>query len=197
MTVRIDGVVETSSSGGSSTVTAEQGTAAATADAWPVKVTDGTDVMAVTPAGQITVAQGAPGAVASPWTTQITDGSNVVGVTGGTGVALLVATGSEISFTTLNAQSAVGNGTAQDFAACYSNVTMVIAPSAGNLSAGVVALEGSLNGTNWVEIGTPITYSGTSVTEDITVSGIAMRHFRGVIKTEVTGGTVTAQIGVS
>lgn len=178
----------------------DQGTPAATADAWPTKLVDsaGVNVANVFPSGAVKV-QVDGTSVATAWPIMVTDGSNVAGVTGGTGVALLVATGSEISFTTLNAQSAVANGTANDFASCYSSVSMVVVPN-GTLTAGKVVLEGSLNGTNWVKINetaTDIDFSTGSTTRIISVTGVALRHFRGVITDAIVGGTVTAQIGVS
>ena len=58
-TVRIAGTVQTSSSGGSSTVTANQGTPAAVANAWPIKIVDaaGVNVANVAPSGGIKVFQ--------------------------------------------------------------------------------------------------------------------------------------------
>ena len=58
--VDVNGVIQTS--GGSGTVTANQGTPASTANRWPVQVTDGTDLALVTAAGeQNVIATAQPG----------------------------------------------------------------------------------------------------------------------------------------
>lgn len=89
------------------TVTANQGTAAATASAWPIKVTDGIDTAAVAPAstaplatdpslvvqispnqpavpvsvsGSVTANQGTPAATANAWPAKLTDGVDTAAI---------------------------------------------------------------------------------------------------------------------
>lgn len=119
MRVSIDGAATTSTIPVSGTVTSNQGTAAATAGAWPMKVSNGTataDLAPVNPSGL--------------------------------GNALLVSTGTMTPTTTLSAVSATGAGTAVNYESAHTNITLAITASAG-VSAGAVALEVSHDGTNW------------------------------------------------
>src|SRR5690349_5641935 len=95
MRVSIDGSASTALTV-SGTTTGNQGTAAATAGAWPVKVSNGTATADLAPA--------------SP---------------SSQGNALLVTTGILTAPITLNALSAVGPGVVVDFGAAKSNVSMV------------------------------------------------------------------------
>ena len=130
--VNVTGTITTSPSGTqtvSGTVTANQGTAAATANAWPTKVGNGSanvDVAPTAPSGQ--------------------------------GNALLVCTGPLTAGTTINAGSGTANGTTIDYGAAKANITLVVTASAG-VSAGVVALEVSHDNTNWYRHTTTVTTS--------------------------------------
>lgn len=103
-TVRVIGTVTTTPGGTqavSGTVTANQGTAAATANAWPIKVTDGTSTVNI----------------ALP-------GPNL-------GAGMVVSTGTLIASTSLNALTAVGPGVVADFGSAKANVSMVFTATAG------------------------------------------------------------------
>lgn len=117
------------------TVTANQGTPAATANAWPTKVGNGSanaDVAPTSPASQ--------------------------------GNALLVATGPLTAGTTLSAASAPANGTTIDYGCAKANVTLVVTASAG-VSAGTVALEVSQDNTNWYRHTTTISTTAPGVSQ--------------------------------
>lgn len=162
----VSGTVTTVPSGTTTvagTVTANQGTAAATANAWPMKISNGTSTADLAPAS--------PSAL---------------------GNALLVTGGVLTASTTLSAASAVSNGTAVDYGSAKSNFTLVVVASAG-VSAGVVALEVSHDGTNWYRHTTTVTTSAPGVSQT-TMTGFAFRHARGVITTTITGGTVTCTL---
>lgn len=136
--VNVAGTVTTTPSGTqtvSGTVTANQGTAAVTANAWPTKIGNGSanvDVAPLTPAGQ--------------------------------GNALLVATGPLTAGTTLTAASAVSNGTVIDYGCAKANITLAVTAGAG-VSAGVVALEVSQDNTNFYRHTTSITLTAPGVTQ--------------------------------
>lgn len=138
MTVRVEGTVPTSPSGTQTvagTVTANQGTAAATAAAWPTKLSNGTATADLAPAN--------PSAQ---------------------GNALLVTTGTLTAPATLTAASAVSNGTTVDFGAAKQCITLVVTASAG-VSAGVVALQVSQDNTNFYSHTTTVTTSAPGVSQ--------------------------------
>jgi len=119
----------------SGTVTANQGTPAVTANAWPTKIGNGSanvDVAPTSPSAQ--------------------------------GNALLVTTGPLTATTTITAGSGTANGTAVDYGSAKMNFSMVITASAG-VSAGVVALEVSHDNTNWYRHTTTVTTSAPGVTQ--------------------------------
>lgn len=102
--VRVVGSITTSPGGTqtvSGTVTANQGTAAATANAWPTKLSNGTSTADLAPT--------APSAQ---------------------GNALLVTTGTINAAATLTAAT-TGNGTTVDFGAAKKCISLMIIPSAG------------------------------------------------------------------
>lgn len=103
-TVRVVGTVTATPTGTqtvSGTVTANQGTAAAVASAWPIKVTDGTSTANI--------------AVPGP----------------NLGAGMVVSTGALIASVSLNALTAVGPGVIADFGSAKANVTMVFTATAG------------------------------------------------------------------
>jgi len=103
-TVRLVGTVTTSPTGTQTvagTVTANQGTAAAVAQAWPIKNTDGTNTANI--------------AVPGP----------------NLGAGLVVSSGTLIASTTLSAVSATGAGTVADFGSAKQNITLVITAGTG------------------------------------------------------------------
>ena len=119
----------------SGTVTANQGTPAATANAWPTKVGNGS--------ANVDVAPSAPSAQ---------------------GNALLVTTGILTAPATLTNQSATANGTTVDFGAAKQCITLVVTAGAG-VSAGVVTLQVSQDNTNFYAHTTTITTSAPGVSQ--------------------------------
>lgn len=75
------------------------------------------------------------------------------------------------------------------------NSLLVVVTGTG-VSAGAVKIQGSLDGTNWYAIGSPLSVSAASTV--YTQSGtVPARYFRAVVSTAITGGTVDAWIGVT
>lgn len=135
MKVAIDGTAALGTQPVSGTVTANQGTAAATSSAWPVKVSNGTSTVDVAPSSPSSL-----------------------------GNALLVSTGDLIATTTLSAQSSTGAGTVVDYGSAHSYNTIAVTASAG-VSAGVVAIEVSQDNTNWFRTnGAALTAPGVTST---------------------------------
>lgn len=135
-TVRVVGTVTTTPGGTqtvSGTVTANQGTAAATANAWPTKVSNGTATVDVAPATASAL-----------------------------GNALLVTTGNLNAPQTINALTAVGPGVITDFGAAKTNISAVFTTTAG-VSAGAVALEVSQDNSNWFRTAAPVTLTASTV----------------------------------
>jgi hypothetical protein len=105
-----------------------------------------------------------------------------------TGVAPLVS---------LSAKSATSSvPVALDGVVIRQNAVMVVTTSAG-VSAGSVQMQGSLDGTNWFSIGSPVTTSAASTTTVATSTSAFARFVRAVIATTITGGTVTVSVGLS
>lgn len=135
-TVRVVGTVTAIPTGTQTvagTVTANQGTAAVTANAWPTKIGNGTsnaDLAPSSPSSQ--------------------------------GNALLVTTGILNAPATLTAASAISNGTTVDFGAAKANITLVVTAGAG-VSAGVVTLQLSQDNTNFYSHTTTVTTAAPGV----------------------------------
>jgi hypothetical protein len=155
--------------------------------------------------------QGSPNTIGNSWPVEITNGTVAAGVDtsaggGNVGSALLVSTGNVTAGTSLTAASAVSNGTTIDFGSSVSFITAVFVPSVGSLGgASNLALEVSQDGTNWLQVGSPLSASGllvppaaTLALNAISAASIAFRYARACIITNaVTGGTVTATISAS
>lgn len=95
--------------------------------------------------------------------------------------------------TSLSAVS-TGNGTALDNGTPRNNHTIQVIGSSG-ISLGAAQLQGSLDGTNWVLIGTPVTaVASLSATGNATGS---FRYIRASVTTTITGGTVTCIVASS
>lgn len=146
-----------------------------------------------TVSGTVTSNAGTGPAAASGWFVRITDGTDTAFVTGLN--QLIVTTGQENAGTTFTAASGAANGTTVNFGSSLSNITMVITAGAG-VSAGVVALEVTQDGTNWYRHTTTVTLTAPGVSQ-ITMTGFAFRQARGVITTAITGGTIGATIMAS
>jgi hypothetical protein len=95
------------------------------------------------------------------------------------------------ALTSLNAVT-TGSGSALDNGVARSNHTMVWTGSAG-VSAGAVQLQGSLDSTSWVLLGSPQTVTA-STSGAQAVNGQAYRYIRATVTTTITGGTVTCLI---
>lgn len=104
-------------------------------------------------------------------------------------------------FASLSGVSATGPGLAMDNVGVRNNHSVVVTTSAG-VSGGVVNLEGSQDGVNWVKL---LPTTGTAPLTQVTVSaanttylGIAQlspfRFLRANITTIITGGTITAWV---
>jgi hypothetical protein len=109
------------------------------------------------------------------------------------GVGLQVATGVLVSATTLSAV-ATGTGSTVDLGCARANVTLVMTTSAG-VSAGAVALELSQDNVNFFRRTAVTTATATTVFQDSAVG--AWRYARGVVTTNITGGTVSASLMAS
>jgi hypothetical protein len=123
--------------------------------------------------------------------------SGNVGITGQpiavTGTVTAAATGSTTANATLTAATAVADGTTVDYTSARSDVTLFIQVNAV-VTSGVVALQASQDGTNWVRIASSGALA-TGVNQFLTLSGGAFRWFRGSItETVVGGGSVTATL---
>lgn len=87
----------------------------------------------------------------------------------------------------LNGATAVGAGSAVDFATARRDVTAMLIPSA-TLSSGIVTVEGSQDGTNWAMIRViELAARGNSV---VNFTGYALRYWRASVARTVSGGTV-------
>lgn len=91
--------------------------------------------------------------------------------------------------TSVDAKSTSGPGVTIDFSAAKSNVTAVLAVT-GTVTLGLVQVEASQDGTNWVTVHA---FDGsTGVNRYRSFSGGAFRYWRGnVARTVAGGGTVT------
>lgn len=96
----------------------------------------------------------------------------------------------------LTAVSTTGGGTALDGLAVRTTAVMVVTTSAG-VSAGSVQLQGSLDNVNWYSLGSAVTTSAASTTTSVIVTGTATRFVRANVATAITGGTVSATVGLS
>lgn len=109
------------------------------------------------------------------------------------GTALQVTTGTVSGPKTFNAVS-TGTGSTIDFGTAKANITLVITTSAG-VSAGACALELSQDNVNFFRRTPVTTATATTVFQDSNVG--AFRYARGVVTTNITGGTVSATLMAS
>lgn len=92
--------------------------------------------------------------------------------------------------------SGSATGTAVDGRVAHANAQMVVTSGAG-VSAGSVQMQGSLDGTNWFNIGSAVNTNAANTTfAPILVTGTAVRYVRAVA-TGITGGTVSAVLAMS
>ena len=74
--------------------------------------------------------------------------------------------------------------------------TMIVTTSAG-VSAGSVQLQISNDSTNWFNVGSAVYMTAANTSYQVNVTSAYARHARAVIATTITGGTITATVGVS
>jgi purine-cytosine permease-like protein len=96
----------------------------------------------------------------------------------------------------ISGKSAVNNGTVLDGLTVRSAAVISVTTSSG-VSAGAVQLQGSLDSTNWFNLGSAISTTAASSTTQTVVSSAYARYFRAAITTAITGGSVTVSVGVS
>ncbi|CAM5737129.1 hypothetical protein MAUB1S_01794 [Mycolicibacterium aubagnense] len=117
----------------------------------------------------------------------ISDSSSnaIVQNTSGTVPALSIAAGT----------SAVGAGAPLDGGAVRTTAVMQVT-AAGTPTAGAVQMMGSLDGAGWFNLGSAqsITAAGTTVT---VVTNTATRYVRASVTTAITGGSVSATVGLA
>ncbi len=194
-TVPVSGTVTVAST------TANQGTAAATASAWPIKVTDGTNVAAVKAASTAPVATDPAIVVAiSPTTAGQTAAASSQPVTlSNENVQDLYVTGQSAQTATVNNILTVTAGTnATDLTGYRSASVQVVSTG----TAGTYIFEGSNDNVNFISLtvynaavitGTPITGAITaSVSNLVYTFPVVTRYARLRIATTVTGGSVQA-----
>jgi type 1 fimbria pilin len=96
----------------------------------------------------------------------------------------------------LSAVSAVGVGAVLDGLAVRQNAVLSVTTSAG-VSAGAVQLEGSLDGVHFFNLGSAVSTTAASTTTAVTVTSAFARYVRAAVTTTVTGGTVSASVGLN
>ena len=97
--------------------------------------------------------------------------------------------------TSLTAVSAIGAGTALDGAVVRQNAVATVTTSAG-VTAGSVVLEGSIDGTNYVTLGSAISTTAASTTYTVAATNVFVRYARLRVATAITGGTVSGAVGL-
>lgn len=109
------------------------------------------------------------------------------------GTSLAVSIVTQTTATPTLTAATTGDGTTVDHGSAKANTSMIIIVN-GTVTAGVVDLQVSQNGSDWVKISSSSTLA-TGVNQQLTLSSAAYRYARGVVSTTVTGGgSVTATI---
>jgi hypothetical protein len=97
----------------------------------------------------------------------------------------------------LSAVSSTGAGTALDGVVVRQNATMVVTSSAG-VSAGSVQMQGSVDGTNWFNLGSAVsTTTASTVFTPVATTTPPTRFVRANVATAITGGTISATVALS
>jgi hypothetical protein len=114
------------------------------------------------------------------------------------GVAIAAFTTGVGPVESLTAQSATtATPLVLDAGTARPNATLVVTTSSG-VSAGVVQLQGSMDGQNWFNVpSSSITTSAASTTSQVTSTSAYGRFFRAAITTAVVGGTINAWVAAS
>ncbi|MEB3048994.1 hypothetical protein KV112_04425 [Mycolicibacter sp. MYC123] len=95
----------------------------------------------------------------------------------------------------LSAVSAVGAGSVLDGLTVRSSAVLSVTATTG-VTAGAVQLQGSLDGSNWFNLGSPVSTTAAGTTQTVVTSAYA-QYVRAAITTAITGGKVSASVGVS
>ena len=96
----------------------------------------------------------------------------------------------------ITAQSTVQNGAAVDGLAVRANAVMSVTTSAG-VTAGSVQLQGSLDGTNFFNVGSAVSTTTANTTTAVVATNAMVRYARAAIVTAITGGSVSASVGLN
>lgn len=214
-TVRIVGTVATTPSGSQTVV---QGTPGTRANAWYERITDGTNDASVnategalnvhvTNTSNIpvsisgttnisgTVGQGSAAAIGGEWPIKVSDGTTFAGINGNVTVGrfLQVNSGLGSAQTTINAATGAQTGTTIDFGGAKANISVMIVVGAG-VSGGVIDLQVSHDGNNWVKLGSSSSALAAGTNQQLSSAGVAFRYARAVTSTNIAGGNITATI---
>lgn len=97
--------------------------------------------------------------------------------------------------TSLNAATAISNGTTYDLGYLSRDYTFV-GTSSATLSAGTVQLQGSIDNTTFVPIGTDVALATdfATATSKAYTGSVDYRYFRASITVTVTGGNITFKV---
>jgi hypothetical protein len=118
-------------------------------------------------------------------------------VTDGNGAAVVQNTYGLAPIQSLSAVSAVGPGAAQDGLVIRTVAVMVVNSGAG-VSAGSVQCQGSLDSISWFSLGSAVsTTTESTVFAPVVVTGAAFLYVRANVATAITGGTISATVGLS
>lgn len=97
----------------------------------------------------------------------------------------------------LSAKSAVSNGTVFDGLTVRSNAVLTVTTTAG-VSAGTVVLQASNDGVNfYAASGASISTTTASATSSVVETNVFACYFRAAITSAISGGQITASVGVS
>ena len=124
------------------------------------------------------------------------NGADNLVVDNGDGTQTLVTTGGTRPLAAA-AALATGDFAGQDGGTVHGTAIMQVTSGLG-VSAGSVQMQGSLDGTNWFNLGTATnTNAASTVFAPVIVTGTAVRYVRAHIATNITGGTVSATVGMA
>ena len=204
-TVRVVGTISTSPSGTQTvagTVTANQGTPAVTGNAWPIKVTNGTNTASVSAVGgldvNVTNTSNIPVQVSGtvPVTGQIqlkdAGGTNVANVFPSGAIKIQDDFDQVGAGASITAQTGAITGNTVNFNTPKANISLAIIVGAG-VSGGVIDLQVSQNGTDWIKHSSSTALAALT-NQILTASGVAFQYARAVTSTNVAGGNVTVTI---
>jgi hypothetical protein len=97
----------------------------------------------------------------------------------------------------LSAKSTVSTGTALDGLTIRENVVLTVTTTA-RVSAGTVVLQARNDGVNFYAVsGASISTTTASATTSVVATNVFARYVRAAITSAITGGQITAKVGVS